>query len=225
MTENTIAAGETTRIRKKPISTRTRSNWLIDAAVFTGALFTLISGIYFLFLPIGGSQGGRNPTYGVTILFDRLTWEMFHTWGGVAMILAVVIHFSIHWKWVVMMIKRVIGKVRGSGTTASSGSWVNLVVDAIIALSFLISAVSGIYFLYVPVGGYQGGRNPAWEAVFIFNRTTWDVIHTWAGVAFILAAVLHFVIHWKWVVKVTKRVFGSIGARRASAPQAQPAAD
>jgi hypothetical protein len=225
MTENTIAAGKTNRVQKKPISSKTRSNWLIDAAVFFGALFTLLSGIYFLFLPIGGSQGGRNATYDVTILFDRLTWEMFHTWGGVAMILAVVIHFAIHWKWVVTMTRRVIDKVRGGGTTASSGSWLNLIIDAIIGLSFLISAVSGIYFLYVPVGGYQGGRNPDWEAVFIFNRTTWDVIHTWAGVIFILAAVIHFVIHWKWVVKVTKRVFDSIGARRAAKLQTQPAGD
>jgi hypothetical protein len=221
MSDRTITAGDTTRIQKNPVSAKTRSNWLIDAAVFTGAIFTVLSGIYFLFLP----TGGRKATYDGIILFDRLTWEMFHTWGGVALILAIVIHFSIHWNWVVTMTKRVIGKVFGKGPSASSGSWVNLIIDAIIGLSFLISAASGIYFLFVPVGGYQGGRNLDWEVVFIFNRTTWDVIHTWAGVIFILAAVLHFVIHWKWVVKVTKRVFDSIGARRASAPQAQPATD
>jgi ABC-type transporter Mla subunit MlaD len=53
------------------ISMQTRKNWLIDAAVFVGGIVAALSGIYFLFLPSGGYQGGRNPTYGITFLFDR----------------------------------------------------------------------------------------------------------------------------------------------------------
>lgn len=42
------------------ISKQTRTNWLIDTAVFLGALVTALSGIYFLFFTSGGYQGGRN---------------------------------------------------------------------------------------------------------------------------------------------------------------------
>ncbi|NTU63828.1 MAG: hypothetical protein HGB05_10610, partial [Chloroflexi bacterium] len=55
------------------VSHKTRTNWLIDAAVFGSALIAALSGIYFLFLPSGGYQGGRNALYGVTILFQRPT--------------------------------------------------------------------------------------------------------------------------------------------------------
>ena len=64
------------------ISMQTRKNWLIDAAVFLGGIVAALSGIYFLFLPSGGYQGGRNPMYGITIFFQRHTWDDLHTWGG-----------------------------------------------------------------------------------------------------------------------------------------------
>jgi hypothetical protein len=49
----------------------------------------------------------------------------------------------------------------------------------------------------------------------IFDRFTWDALHTGAGVIFILAAVVHFAIHWRWVVMVTKRSLGSLLSRLA----------
>ena len=70
----------------KTVSLQTRTNWIIDLTVFLGGLAAAISGIYFLFLPSGGYQGGRNPMYGVTVLFARHTWDDLHTWSGVAMI-------------------------------------------------------------------------------------------------------------------------------------------
>ena len=33
------------------------------------------------------------------------------------------------------------------------------------------------------------------------------MVHTWSGVVFIIAGILHFAIHWRWVVNVTKKVF------------------
>lgn len=196
----------------KPLrmSWQTRQNWLIDAAVFIGALLAIVSGIYFLFVTSGGYQGGRNAFYGVTVLFARETWDLLHTWGGVLMIVAVVVHFAIHWQWVRTMARRMALAVRGAGTSLSRGAKVNVVVDVLVALSFVATAVSGVYFLFTPTGGYQGGRNPGWDPGFLFARTTWDLIHTWGGVTLIIAAVVHFAIHWRWVVKVTQRFFLSL---------------
>lgn len=195
------------------VSAQTRNNWLIDAAVLIGGLLAAFSGVYFLFLPVGGYQGGRNALYDVTIIFDRFTWDALHTWAGVFMIIALVVHFILHWSWVLMMGKRIIKMLRSGGTSMSPGSKFNLAVNLVVALSFSATAVSGIYFLYVSPGGIQGGRNLSWDPGLIFNRTTWDLIHTWAGVIFILAAVVHFAIHWRWVVKVTKRLLGSLLSR------------
>ncbi|MBN1201566.1 MAG: DUF4405 domain-containing protein [Anaerolineae bacterium] len=191
------------------MSRQTRFNWLIDAALFLCALAALLSGIYFLFLP-AGFQGGRNIAYSTTIVFERPVWSDLHTWGGVLMIVAAVTHFVYHWQWVTMMSKRVAKAMRGQGTHMSGGAKVNLVVDAAMAVSFLVTAVSGCYFLFVPAGGVHGGRIAGWDPNFLFSRTTWDLIHTWAGVAMIEAAVIHFAIHWRWVTKVTAKFFATL---------------
>ncbi|MBN1886820.1 MAG: DUF4405 domain-containing protein [Thermoflexales bacterium] len=185
------------------MSKQTRANWLVDAALFFSALLAALSGIYFLFLPSGGYQGGRNPMYGVTILFDRHTWDGLHTWGGVAMIAAVVIHFALHWKWVVSMTGRMAKGLRGQGNGLNAYGRFNVALDALVGISFLLVAVSGVYFLFAPHGhGTSVG--------FIFSHTIWDLVHTWSGVVMIVAAVIHFAIHWRWVVNVTKRFFLSL---------------
>jgi hypothetical protein len=187
------------------ISTQTKQNWMIDAIVFAGAVLSTITGIYFLFLPIGGYQGGRNPTYGLTILFGRSTWDDLHTWGGLLMILAVVIHLAWHWSWVKMMSRRMANTLLGKGSKFSRGAKINVLVDLAIAVGFFLTAVSGIYFLYLP-SGYAGGTTPGWDPGFLFSRSTWDMIHTWAAVAMIIAALLHGIIHWRWITKVTRSV-------------------
>ena len=54
------------------LSARTRTNWLINASVFIGGILAGLSGFYFLFLPSGGYQGGRNVLYGIQILLGHL---------------------------------------------------------------------------------------------------------------------------------------------------------
>lgn len=194
---------------KNVISNRTRANWLIDVAVFISAIVASVSGIYFLFLPSGGYRGGRNPWYGITILFDRHTWEDLHTWGGVAMIAAVAIHLVIHWKWVVSMAGRIARELSGQGARLSAYGHFNVALDALVGLSFLVTAVSGVYFMFAPAGSHGARATTGW----LFANTTWDLIHTWAGVVMIIAAVVHLAIHWRWVVNVTKKVLASLWTR------------
>lgn len=192
------------------ISTQNRMNWLLDAVVFGAGILAALSSLYFLFVPSGGYQGGRNPMYGLTILFSRYTWEDIHTWGGIALIAAAVIHLSIHWKWIKMMTRRTIKTLRSRETRMPGKVWFNLAINALVAVSFLLTAVSGVYFLFAPSGGFQGGLNANWDPNLLFSRTTWDLIHTWAGVVFIGAAVVHFWIHWRWIKNVTRRFFLSL---------------
>jgi len=188
-----------------PVSKQTRSNWLIDVAVFGSALIAALSGIYFLFLPSGGYQGGRNPLYGVTILFQRATWNDLHTWSGVIMIVAAVVHLAVHWKWVTSTLKRVTKKLTCGSVSINRHAWFNIGIDAVIALSFIMTALSGVYFLFAPGG--HGAIEPAW----LLARSTWDDLHTWGGVVLLIGAVMHIAIHWCWIVKVTRNVLRSIG--------------
>jgi membrane protein implicated in regulation of membrane protease activity len=199
---------------------QTRKKWLLDATVFLSGLVAALSGIYFLFVPSGGYQGGRNPMYGVTILFSRHTWADLHTWGGVLMIAAAVLHFAIHWRWVKVMSKTTVKALLSRETKLSKGPRLNVAINVLVAISFLLTTVSGIYFLFAPSGGFQGGRNTGWDPMFLFSRTTWDLIHTWAGVVFISAAVVHFWIHWRWVKTMTKRLFRHSAAQAVTAATA-----
>ena len=193
------------------VSKQTQKHWWVNAALFTSAVLAALSGIYFLFLPTGGFQGGRNPLYNIQILFTRQTWDDLHTWGGVAMIIAAVVHLAFHWSWVLSMARRTWNELTGKcGCMNSRGRW-NLIINTVVAVSFIFTALSGIYFLFVPSGGRAA------DPMILFNRTTWDLIHTWSAIMLIATAVIHFVIHWKWVTKVTGKMIKLVFPSRAVA--------
>ena len=200
--------------KKITMSLQTRTNWLIDAAAFLGGLLASITGIYFLFLPTGGYRGGRNPMVGVTVLFDRHTWEDWHTWTGVAMIVAVAIHLAIHWPWVKTMTRRIVNAIAARGSGLARGARLNVAIDALVAVSFLLTAVSGLYFFVWPS---EGGRS---GPVVLFSSAVWDLVHTWAFVVMAGALAVHLSIHWRWVTQVTRRFFLSLWQK----PQVKPAA-
>ncbi len=79
------------------------------------------------------------------------------------------------------------------------------VLDAVIALAFLASAASGLAFVVMGESGYQGGRNSAFATVFLgIPRTSWSDLHLLASLVMIAGVIVHLVLHWKWIVCVTK---------------------
>ena len=153
-------------------------------------LIVILSGIYFLFLPIGGFQGGRNPFYNVIIFFERHTWDDIHTWSSVAIMALAALHIPLHWQWIVKMTKTGFRSLFGKRKLNKHSSF-NLAINILIGISGLICGLSGLYFLFLPA-------TPTW----IFTPLVWDLIHTWSGVVMTAVGILHFGIHWKWVVKV-----------------------
>jgi hypothetical protein len=194
--------------RSNSIASQTRNNWFIDTGLFVGALIASLTGIYFLFLPVGGYQGGRNPMYGIVILFERHTWEDLHLWFGILMIVAAVVHILVHWKWIVSMVRRILYEITHWESRFNNRSRINLLINAAVGISFFVAAISGIYLLFVP-----GGRTAIADPEILFSRNTWDLIHTWSGILMINAAVVHFAIHWKWTTKVTQKIFMSLKPR------------
>jgi hypothetical protein len=195
---------------KSLVSQQTRRNWSIMLLLASSGLLTMLSGIYFLFLPNGGYQGGRNAYYGLVILFNRTTWDLIHTWAGVIMIATAAVHIPLHWSWIVTMSKRIFKILLGQCQGMNARGQFNLLVNGVIGLSGLLAAISGLYFLFFPGGQ---GRN-ALSTTLLFSRTTWDMIHTWSGVVMIAAAILHVAIHWRWITKVTGKLLTSITLNR-----------
>ena len=184
--------------KTRVFSPKTRNNFLLDMPMLVSGLIAVLSGIYFLFLPIGGYQGGRNPLYGIVIFFERHAWGDIHTWSSVIIMALAALHIPIHWDWITKMTRSGVRSIFGK-SKLNKFSQFNLFINVLIGLSGLICGVSGLYFLFesvlVPVG----------SSGWLFTRFVWDMIHTWSGVVATATAILHFAIHWRWVTKVISK--------------------
>ena len=67
----------------------------------------------------------------------------------------------------------------------------NYIVDIGMAISFVIVAVTGI--LKLPA---LGGRT-----------RDYMLLHDWAGVVLAVFVLLHLILHWNWIICMTKGIF------------------
>ncbi len=84
----------------------------------------------------------------------------------------------------------------------------NYVIDAIgfVAMAFLVSTGAIMRFVLPSGSGYT-------FQVWGMDRHAWGHVHFWLGVAFLVVVVAHILLHWGWIVSVTK---GSRGSRAGS---------
>jgi len=86
---------------------RAKLNFLVDALILVAFLAATVSGLVLLTMPHGGYQGGRNPDFGESVLFlSRDNWNDVHVWGSLAVIVGIVVHLALHWRWIFCMVKR-----------------------------------------------------------------------------------------------------------------------
>jgi len=80
----------------------------------------------------------------------------------------------------------------------------NYIIDFLLSVSFIVLAVSGlVIFFFLPSGVRQGG----FQEFFGIEKNVWTNVHNWSGIIFILLILLHFILHWQWVVRMTKNIF------------------
>jgi len=79
---------------------------------------------------------------------------------------------------------------------------INYIVDLLMFISFLISAISGILFLFFPIGPRAG-----WYEIFGLSRGELRNIHVIFGILMVILGTIHFLLHWKWIVVMTKSFF------------------
>ena len=82
----------------------------------------------------------------------------------------------------------------------------NYATDIIIGTAFILSALSGLVLFFAP-SGFQGGRNPYYgQAVLGLTTHAWDELHTWGSIAMIAGVGAHLMLHWRWIVCMTKKL-------------------
>ena len=82
---------------------------------------------------------------------------------------------------------------------------INYFVDIVSFISFLVTAITGLLiFFFLPSGERNGGVH---NTLLGLGRHDWGDIHDWAGIIMIIFAVLHIVLHWNWIVVMTKNLF------------------
>ncbi len=83
----------------------------------------------------------------------------------------------------------------------------NFAVDVAIAVAFLVAAVTGILFL-LPAGAIRvlGLGMPGMLGV---SFRTWHWLHDWSGVVATVGVLVHAALHYRWIVNMTRRTFGS----------------
>ena len=86
---------------------------------------------------------------------------------------------------------------------------VNYIIDIIIGAAFLLSILSGIFLLLLPSGeGFRGGRNQGFTST-VLGMDRWLIkdIHNVSSIAMALGVLGHFILHWNWIVCMTRNLF------------------
>jgi hypothetical protein len=75
----------------------------------------------------------------------------------------------------------------------------------LLILSGLAEAVSGfVLWFALPSGGGRRGIDLTYLGL---TRHTWIDIHDWIAIALTVVVVIHLIIHWKWVIRMTNHIF------------------
>ena len=69
--------------------------------------------------------------------------------------------------------------------------WLDLIMGL---LSMLLVVSSTLLWVVFPRGYYAA-------------RMVWILIHKWSGFAMAVAALVHVILHWRWLVRMTRREF------------------
>jgi len=96
---------------------RTTLNLAVDGIIGLALAVEVISGIVLALAP-EGYRGGRNPAYGWMWLLERHTWLWLHNWFAVLLVVGVIVHLALHWRWIVCVL-RGLGRHGGQPSAAT----------------------------------------------------------------------------------------------------------
>ncbi len=81
----------------------------------------------------------------------------------------------------------------------------NYLLAFIMAVFALFQGITGFILWVVLPRGYMGGRGA--DSTFIWPRDSWIVLHDWTAVALVVIVLVHVILHWGWIVRMTRSYF------------------
>ena len=124
-----------------------------------------------------------------------------HEWLCVVAIVPLLFHIVVNWDQTLQILRRFAVIVRATPK-------VNLVVDAALFVAAVAVMLSGLLISQV-VAGVAG--------VTILPSSLWMTVHSVSADLTIGLLLVHFVLHWKWIVNAA----GKLGRRRADCAHAR----
>ena len=83
-------------------------------------------------------------------------------------------------------------------------SKINYIIDAFMAISFFVVAITGlVMFFFLPSGIQRGG----YQEFLGIIKHIWIDIHNWSGIILIILVIVHLILHWNWIISMTKNVW------------------
>ena len=76
----------------------------------------------------------------------------------------------------------------------------NYYIDVGLAISFVLVACTGI----IKFPKLLPGLGISYQSL---PMRTLSIIHDWSGVIMTLLVLVHLILHWKWIVAMTKSIF------------------
>jgi len=80
----------------------------------------------------------------------------------------------------------------------------NYIVDFLAFIFFVISAISGLAMLIFMPSGVRQGRLQEFLGI---QKGAWTVMHNLASIILVILVIIHFILHWEWIVRMTKEIF------------------
>jgi NADH:ubiquinone oxidoreductase subunit 5 (subunit L)/multisubunit Na+/H+ antiporter MnhA subunit len=81
---------------------------------------------------------------------------------------------------------------------------VKYIVDVLMGISFLITAITGlIIFIFLPGGVPRSG----YQSFFGIIKNIWAEWHNYVGILMILLVLVHLILNLNWIICMTKSFF------------------
>jgi Prokaryotic cytochrome b561 len=120
----------------------------------------------------------------------HLTGLVLHEWIGVTMGVALLVHITLHWNWVVRTTSRLFRKKPGRDTIR----WAN---NLFLMLAMTLTVASGLWSSRVVLTtfGLPEGQEDFWLQV-----------HFWCADLSLFSVALHVALGWRWILTTGKRI-------------------
>jgi len=87
--------------------------------------------------------------------------------------------------------------MRGDVSKSERNYW----IDIVLTVSFVLCAISGLFYLLPPAPG-----TPIRTEVLGIGFRFWSDLHTYSGLVMVGGVGLHLVLHWRWLIAMTKKM-------------------